>query len=445
MNLGKESEKIEFKESLSELEAGIKSISSMLNRNKEAIIYFGVKDNGDIIGIDIVKDTIIKIKERIKAKIKPMVIPEIIELKSDDGKDYIKVCVSGTNIPYSYDGRYYVRTGASDDQIDVHMLTNIIESKTDDRIREIKALSQDLTFDYVINTMKKKGIHIDSIDAFYESYHLKTSKNEFNMTAYLLSDQNIIMIRVIQFAGKDRTKMIKKNEFSNQSLLKSFSDVMDYIKIFNTHRIDDMTKERIETPLFDEDSVREAIINAFVHNDWKNETPPTIFMFDDRFEIFSYGELPYGITEDMIFNGYSRPVNRGLFTIFMLCQIAEQSGHGIPTIVKKYGKEAFDFRGSAIKVTIKYAFNLLNAKDDVVENSENVVENGNNVVENVVENDTVEQVFNEIKNNINISANDIANALNKNSRTIQRAIATLKEANRIKRVGPDKGGHWEII
>ena len=48
---------------------------------------------------------------------------------------------------------------------------------------------------------------------------------------------------------------------------------MDYIKIFNTHRIDDMTKERIETPLFDEDSVREAIINAFVHNDWKNETP----------------------------------------------------------------------------------------------------------------------------------------------------------------------------
>lgn len=227
--------------------------------------------------------------------------------------------------------------------------------------------------------------------------------------------------------------MIKKNEFSNQSLLKSFSDVMDYIKIFNAHRIDDMTKERIETPLFDEDSVREAIINAFVHNDWKNETPPTIFMFDDRFEIFSYGELPYGITQDMIFNGYSRPINRGLFTIFMLCQIAEQSGHGIPTIVKKYGKEAFDFRGSAIKVTIKYAFNLMNAKDDVVEN-------GNNVVEN----DTVEQVFNKIEKNINITANDIANTLNKNLRTIQRAISTLKETNRIKRVGPDKGGHWEI-
>ena len=213
MNLGKESENLEFKESLTELDTALRSIASMLNRNKEATIYFGVKDNGDVVGMDIAKDTIIKIKEKMKSKIKPMVIPEIEELSTDDGKEYIKVYVNGTNIPYSYDDRYYVRTGASDDKIDVHMLTNIIESKSDDRIKEIKALSQDLTFDYVINTMKKKGIHIDSLDAFYESYHLKTSKNEFNMTAYLLSDQNIIMIRVIQFAGTDRTKMIMKTQY----------------------------------------------------------------------------------------------------------------------------------------------------------------------------------------------------------------------------------------
>ena len=92
----------------------------------------------------------------------------------------------------------------------------------------------------------------------------------------------------------------------------------------------------------------------------------------------------------MIFNGYSRPINRGLFTI-------------------------------------KYAFNLLNSLD------------------NVVENETLEQVLNQIKKNTNISANDIANILNKNPRTIQRAIAALKQANRIKRVGLDRVGRWEII
>lgn len=64
MNIGKESEKIEFKETISELEAGLRSISSMLNRHKEATLYFGVNNNGDVIGIDVVKDTIIKIKEK---------------------------------------------------------------------------------------------------------------------------------------------------------------------------------------------------------------------------------------------------------------------------------------------------------------------------------------------------------------------------------------------
>lgn len=64
MNLGKESERIEFKETISELETGLRSLSSMLNRNKEATLYFGVKDNGDVIGIDIVNDTIIKIKKK---------------------------------------------------------------------------------------------------------------------------------------------------------------------------------------------------------------------------------------------------------------------------------------------------------------------------------------------------------------------------------------------
>ncbi len=59
------------------------------------------------------------------------------------------------------------------------MLINILESKTDDRIREIKALSQDLTFDYVINTMKKNGIHIDSLnnDFILTLFNLNYSAN----------------------------------------------------------------------------------------------------------------------------------------------------------------------------------------------------------------------------------------------------------------------------
>ena len=43
MNLGIESEKIEFKKSTSELIEGVISISAMLNKHGEGMVYFGVK------------------------------------------------------------------------------------------------------------------------------------------------------------------------------------------------------------------------------------------------------------------------------------------------------------------------------------------------------------------------------------------------------------------
>ena len=50
-----------------------------------------------------------------------------------------------------------------------------------------------------------------------------------------------------------------------------------------------------------------------------------------------------------------------------------------------------------------------------------------------------------IKDNPEISAKEMAYIVNRSSRTIERAIAKLKKEGRIKRIGPDKGGHWEVM
>lgn len=44
MNLGKETERIEFKKSTSELKQAMNSISAILNKHGEGILYFGVTD-----------------------------------------------------------------------------------------------------------------------------------------------------------------------------------------------------------------------------------------------------------------------------------------------------------------------------------------------------------------------------------------------------------------
>jgi predicted HTH transcriptional regulator len=44
-----------------------------------------------------------------------------------------------------------------------------------------------------------------------------------------------------------------------------------------------------------------------------------------------------------------------------------------------------------------------------------------------------------------LSLPEIALALSKSESAVKRAIRKLRENNRLRRVGPDKGGHWEVL
>ena len=146
MNLGREDEFREFKESLGQLDKGLKSISAMLNRHNSAIVYFGVDDNGNIVGLQAGKDTLMDIRNKIRDKIEPRIYPDIKEEKDENGKTYIKVSVSGADIPYSYDGRYYIRNVSSDEQASNEILRKMLSSSDADIIRQKISPKQNLTF-----------------------------------------------------------------------------------------------------------------------------------------------------------------------------------------------------------------------------------------------------------------------------------------------------------
>lgn len=56
-----------------------------------------------------------------------------------------------------------------------------------------------------------------------------------------------------------------------------------------------------------------------------------------------------------------------------------------------------------------------------------------------------EKIFAMIKLNPNVTTSEMVLTLGISERAVFKQIKLLKEANRIRRVGPDKGGHWEII
>ena len=55
-----------------------------------------------------------------------------------------------------------------------------------------------------------------------------------------------------------------------------------------------------------------------------------------------------------------------------------------------------------------------------------------------------EKIIELIKNDPNISAAAIAEQIGVSSRAVEKQLKKLRDENLIRRVGPDKGGHWEI-
>jgi len=57
---------------------------------------------------------------------------------------------------------------------------------------------------------------------------------------------------------------------------------------------------------------------------------------------------------------------------------------------------------------------------------------------------TSEKILRLVETNQSITIAELAAAIGVTTRTIERNIKNLQIRGRLRRVGPDKGGHWEI-
>ena len=119
--------------------------------------------------------------------------------------------------------------------------------------------------------------------------------------------------------------------------------ILNKLKLENRTLTKITSKERLEKRHWESVAIREAVINAIIHNDYSNEIPPKFEIFDDRLDITSAGSLPSGISQDKFFDGISNPRNKKLMKIFKDLNMVEQLGSGIPRILKFYSKDSFIF------------------------------------------------------------------------------------------------------
>ena len=234
---------------------------------------------------------------------------------------------------------------------------------------------------------------------------------------------------VVKFQGLDKTAVSEKNDYGGQCLLFSYEQMKNRLIAENVCVSDTTVRPRKDRYLFDFDCVNEAVINALVHNDW-NISQPLVSLYQDRIEIFSHGGLPKGQTQEMFFRGISRPKNDMLMRIFMNMNLTEHTGHGIPTILARYGKDAFEIEGSYILITIPYDSAVL----EELRGKQNVGLNA-----------TEKKLLTILLSNPNETAENIATSIGVTKRTIERNLKKLQEKGFLVRSGSRKTGKWIVI
>ena len=137
--------------------------------------------------------------------------------------------------------------------------------------------------------------------------------------------------------------MAESNEYGYESLIKATFQVLEKLNLENKTLTEITPKARKEQRLWNAGALREAVINAFVHNDYTREVAPKFEIFDDRLEITSYGSLPQGLSEEEFFQGFSILRNKELMRVFKDLDLVEQLGSGIPRILESYDKDCFKF------------------------------------------------------------------------------------------------------
>ncbi len=433
MDYGQENEFVEFKETTGELKEGVRSIASMLNKNKHALLYFGITNEGKVIGQEASDATLRQVSQAISFNIEPAIIPTITVLDGPkENLKVIKIEARGSDIPYSAYGQYLIRSADEDKKITREALRKMFTGAGFDFVAEIESTRQDLTFEKLTSILVSKGYHIASTSALVKSKNLKNSDGKYNIMAFVLSDQSDISIKVVRFAGIDKTSMAQRTEFGNQCLLFALQQAMDYVETLNETNVILGKEGRKDTHLFDSEAFEEAWKNACVHNSWMDMVPPAIYIYSDRMEIVSYGGLPYGLTLGEFYEGTSHPINKALWSIFNSAEYAEQTGHGIPTILSKYGKEAFKISDNYLTVTIPFAFKPAWAL--VAEKQK----------ESLVLNDSQKAILEALKKNPHLTGDLLVKETNLSLSSIKKGMVRLQELGLIERSGSKKFGYWIV-
>lgn len=458
----RESETVELKKSLSELKQGLISMVAILNKHGAGDLWFGVAPDGRVVGLEANEKTMRDVSQSIGAHVEPRIYP-LIEQVTLDNKHCLHLIFEGRETPYFAYGRAYMRVADEDRQLTARELENLILRKNRNAMRwdnqpcDPDTLSLDsLDASKIRRFVQKAGFPWDNPENALDKLELR-KKGQLLNAAGLFFKQTPLQLRCAVFASTDSATIIDRHDFDGD-ILELIEEAQKYI-LKNIHigmRLDGLY--RVDVPEISMEALREVIINAFCHRDYRDPDYIQIAIFKNRVEIRSPGDLYDGLTlEEMRRGNISRRRNPLIADLFRRINMVEGWGRGMPLILENapdvqfrqiaglfiagFDRPSFheDLAGETVDKTVD--------KADTMENHMETTQNHAKPLETTQSLPSKSKgiLLNLLLTKPDLSQKKLAELSGLTLYSVRHHMESLEASGHIRHIGPTRGGHWEIL
>jgi len=444
-----ESETVELKKSLAELKQGLVSMAAILNKHQAGTLWFGVRNDGTIAGIDANEKTLRDLSQSIAAHIEPKIFPQISEITMD-GKRCIKVEFAGDETPYFAYGRVFMRVADEDRKLSVRQLKDLIAAQNRESLRWD---NQPGKFSLADLDQAKIKRFVERAKLSWDTPKNALSKLELIKDGKLLNPArlffgiNPIQLRCAVFMTTESSTIIDRHDFDGD-ILELIEEAQKYI-LKNIHigmRLEGL--RRVDVPEIAVEALREAIINAFCHRDYYDPDYIQMAIFKDRVEIRNPGTLYGNLTiEDLRKGNVSQRRNPLIADLFRRIEMVEAWGRGMPLILKYAPDVVFREIGELFIVAFNRS-SFLEEKDEEEATTQETIQEKSKAPKETPEKhqrNTKEVILAALKKQPSISIRELSVRCDMSVHSVQHHINKLKEIGFIRHVGPTKGGRWEVV
>ena len=299
------------------------------------VVLIGVTDGGDAVGVGNHN----RLKSQVRTIARSADPPIAVEVES--AGDVLVVNVPEQyGKPYSFGGRFHIREGANCQRMSRDEIRESFYKEGLIRFDETLCPRFDLSRDLTPDTWSRFAARADIPDDMepltaLENLHLVREGQMTHAGAWLLADDVTRYspqagVTCALLGGVTKTHILDLKNFTGD-LYTIYEDCVSYARAkLNTALIPHLygRHERLELP---EDALREALVNAIAHRDYRSSANVQMYLFRDRLEIVTPGGLPAGMREEDL-GIRSVPRNRLLFGMFHRMGMVEQIGSGIRRI-----------------------------------------------------------------------------------------------------------------